>query len=72
MDFRGAAERAGLSQPGVDQHLTALRRAGLCSAHQTGRYVLYARTAIAEAPWSATPTRRALLRGDPHTQVGGD
>ncbi|GAA3248658.1 ArsR/SmtB family transcription factor [Nonomuraea helvata] len=46
---RELAHRAGLSEPGVNQHLTALRRAGLCSAHRTGRYVLYARTAIAEA-----------------------
>ncbi|GAA3471557.1 ArsR/SmtB family transcription factor [Nonomuraea roseola] len=43
------ALRAGLSEPGANQHLTALRRAGLCSAHRTGRYVLYARTAIAES-----------------------
>ncbi|MGN9836789.1 DUF5937 family protein [Nonomuraea sp. H19] len=46
---RDLAQRAGLSEPGVNQHLTALRKAGLCSAHRTGRYVLYARTAIAEA-----------------------
>ncbi|MEU6717353.1 DUF5937 family protein [Nonomuraea sp. NPDC046802] len=46
---RELALRAGLSEPGVNQHLTALRKAGLCSAHRTGRYVLYARTAIAEA-----------------------
>ncbi|MEV0612823.1 DUF5937 family protein [Nonomuraea sp. NPDC050404] len=46
---RDLAQRAGLSEPGVNQHLTALRRAGLCTAHRTGRYVLYARTAAAEA-----------------------
>ncbi|MGW6499520.1 DUF5937 family protein [Nonomuraea angiospora] len=46
---RDLAQRVGLSQPGVNQHLTALHRAGLCSAHRTGRYVLYARTAVAEA-----------------------
>lgn len=46
---RDLAQRAGLTEPGVNQHLTALRNAGLCSAHRTGRYVLYARTAIAEA-----------------------
>ncbi|RVX47374.1 helix-turn-helix protein [Nonomuraea polychroma] len=46
---RDLAQRAGLSEPGVNQHLTALRKAGLCSAHRTGRYVLYARTEIAEA-----------------------
>lgn len=42
------AARLGLSEPGVNQSLTALRRAGLTSAHRTGRYVLYARTAVAE------------------------
>lgn len=52
---RDLAQRAGLSEPGANQHLTALRKAGLCSAHRTGRYVLYARTAVAEA----------LLAGDP-------
>ncbi|WP_157250562.1 ArsR/SmtB family transcription factor [Nonomuraea typhae] len=46
---RELAGRTGLSEPGASQHLTALRRAGLCSAHRTGRYVLYARTAVAEA-----------------------
>lgn len=46
---RELAQRAGLSEPGVNQHLTALRRAGLCTAHRTGRYVLYARTEVAEA-----------------------
>ncbi|MFI6293116.1 DUF5937 family protein [Nonomuraea sp. NPDC050790] len=53
---RELAVRTGLSEPGASQHLTALRRAGLCSAHRTGRYVLYARTAVAEA----------LLAGDAH------
>ncbi|MET8992121.1 DUF5937 family protein [Nonomuraea wenchangensis] len=42
------AARLDLSEPGANQHLTALRRAGLASAHRTGRYVLYARTAVAE------------------------
>ncbi|MET7334500.1 DUF5937 family protein [Nonomuraea sp. NPDC005650] len=46
---RELAQRAGLSEPGVNQHLTALRKAGLCTAHRTGRYVLYARTATAES-----------------------
>ncbi|MEU6997012.1 winged helix-turn-helix domain-containing protein [Nonomuraea sp. NPDC046570] len=46
---RDLALRTGLSAPGANQHLTALRRAGLCTAHRTGRQVLYARTAIAEA-----------------------
>ncbi|MGP4103530.1 DUF5937 family protein [Nonomuraea sp. KM90] len=45
---RELATRLGLSEPGTNQHLTALRRAGLASAHRTGRYVLYARTAVAE------------------------
>ncbi|WP_084963641.1 ArsR/SmtB family transcription factor [Thermoactinospora rubra] len=46
---RDLARRTGLTEPGANQHLTALRRAGLCTAHRTGRYVLYARTAVAEA-----------------------
>lgn len=46
---RTLAQRAGITEPGANQHLTALRRAGLCTAHRTGRYVLYARTAVAEA-----------------------
>lgn len=43
------AHRTGLSPAGVSQHLTALRNAGLVSAHRAGRSVLYARTATAEA-----------------------
>ena len=43
------ARRTGLSAGGVSQHLTALRAAGLVSAHRIGRYVLYARTGVAEA-----------------------
>lgn len=43
------AHRTGLSPAGVSQYLTALRNAGLVSAHRTGRSVLYARTAAAEA-----------------------
>ena len=42
------SQRTGLSPGGVSQHLTALRAAGLVSAHRAGRYVLYARTQIAE------------------------
>ncbi|WP_282694448.1 DUF5937 family protein [Streptomyces sp. CC208A] len=42
------AHRTGLSPAGVSQHLTALRDAGLVSAHRAGRSVLYARTAAAE------------------------
>lgn len=43
------AHRTGLSPAGVSQHLTALRKAGLVSAHRAGRSVLYARTTAAEA-----------------------
>jgi DNA-binding transcriptional ArsR family regulator len=43
------ARRTGISAAGVSQHLTALRDAGLGSAHRAGRSVLYARTAIAES-----------------------
>ncbi|PZG16706.1 ArsR/SmtB family transcription factor, partial [Nonomuraea aridisoli] len=65
---RALAQRTGLSEPGANQHLTALRRAGLCTAHRTGRYVLYARTATAEALLSGggyfdeTPTPRSNSR----------
>jgi DNA-binding transcriptional ArsR family regulator len=40
--------RTGLTAGGVSQHLSALRAAGLVTAHRTGRFVLYARTTIAE------------------------
>ncbi|MER0481405.1 DUF5937 family protein [Streptomyces sp. Edi2] len=43
------ARRTGLSQAGISQNLTALRDAGLVSAHRFGRSVLYARTAVAES-----------------------
>ncbi|MGW2255912.1 DUF5937 family protein [Kitasatospora sp. NPDC001660] len=43
------ARRTGLSPAAVSQYLTALRDAGLVSAHRAGRSVLYARTAAAEA-----------------------
>ncbi|WP_327686499.1 ArsR/SmtB family transcription factor [Streptomyces sp. NBC_00467] len=43
------AHRTGLSPAGVSQCLTALRNAGLVSAHRASRSVLYARTAAAEA-----------------------
>ncbi|MCO6009102.1 winged helix-turn-helix domain-containing protein [Actinoallomurus purpureus] len=43
------ARRTGISAAGVSQHLTALRDAGMVSAHRAGRSVLYARTAIAES-----------------------
>ncbi|MFG2715149.1 DUF5937 family protein [Streptomyces goshikiensis] len=42
------AHRTGLSPAGVSQYLTALRKAGMVSAHRAGRSVLYARTAAAE------------------------
>ncbi|MEU6314549.1 ArsR family transcriptional regulator [Streptomyces sp. NPDC047014] len=48
------ARRTGLSAPGVSQFLTALRGAGLVSAHRAGRCVLYARTAAAEALLAAS------------------
>ncbi|SEK53989.1 ArsR/SmtB family transcription factor [Streptacidiphilus jiangxiensis] len=60
------AARTGLSPAGVSQHLTALRQAGLVSAHRAGRSVLYARTAAAEtllaaaaAPPAGSPTAAA-------------
>jgi DNA-binding transcriptional ArsR family regulator len=43
------AARTGITRPGVSQHLTALRDAGLVTAHRAGRTVLYARTAVAES-----------------------
>lgn len=43
------AGRTGLSAGGVNQHLTALRNAGIVSAHRSGRSVLYMRTAVAES-----------------------
>ncbi|MFF5210494.1 DUF5937 family protein [Streptosporangium sp. NPDC000396] len=42
------SRRTGMSMGGVSQHLTALRAAGLVTAHRTGRYVLYARSEVAE------------------------
>ncbi|MDH6133829.1 DNA-binding transcriptional ArsR family regulator [Kitasatospora sp. MAA4] len=47
------ARRTGISAPGVSQQLTALREAGLVSAHRAGRSVLYARTAVADAVLAA-------------------
>ncbi|MFD9301699.1 DUF5937 family protein [Streptomyces sp. NPDC060048] len=43
------ARHSGLSAAAVSQHLTALRNAGLVTGHRTGRSVLYARTAVADA-----------------------
>ncbi|MFR9795372.1 ArsR family transcriptional regulator [Streptomyces sp. MS06] len=42
------ARRTGLSAAGVSQFLTAMRDAGLVSAHRAGRSVLYARTSVAD------------------------
>ncbi|MGA5823819.1 DUF5937 family protein [Kitasatospora sp. NPDC094028] len=50
------AHRTGLSPAGVSQYLTALRGAGLVSAHRAGRAVLYARTAAAETLLEAAST----------------
>ncbi|MFD6972376.1 transcriptional regulator [Streptomyces sp. NPDC059949] len=49
------ARRTGLSAAGVSQCLTALRDAGLVSAHRAGRSVLYARTGVAESLLAALP-----------------
>jgi DNA-binding transcriptional ArsR family regulator len=49
------AGRTGLSAGGVNQHLTALRDAGIVSAHRVGRSVLYMRTAVAESLLAANP-----------------
>lgn len=49
------ARRTGLSAAAVSQHLTALRDAGLVSAHRAGRSVLYARTSVAESVLAAAP-----------------
>lgn len=43
------ASRTGMTPGGVSQHLVALREAGLVSAHRAGRFVLYARSRVAEA-----------------------
>ncbi|MEU6945717.1 DUF5937 family protein [Streptomyces sp. NPDC046316] len=42
------AAHCGLSAAAVSQHLTALRGAGLVTAHRSGRSVLYARTSVAD------------------------
>ncbi|WP_285568611.1 ArsR/SmtB family transcription factor [Actinoallomurus iriomotensis] len=51
------ARRTGLSPAGVSQCLTALRDAGLVSAHRAGHSVLYARTAAAESLLAAPGER---------------
>ncbi|WP_317453539.1 DUF5937 family protein [Streptomyces sp. CBMA152] len=55
------AHRTGLSPAGVSQYLTALRNAGLVTAHRAGRSVLYARTTAAETllKASAPPDARS-------------
>ncbi|MGW7367895.1 DUF5937 family protein [Streptomyces sp. NPDC054841] len=52
------AQNSGLSAAGVSQHLTALRNAGLVTAHRSGRSVLYARTAVADALLAPTAPAR--------------
>ncbi|MFD5427380.1 ArsR/SmtB family transcription factor [Streptomyces sp. NPDC127084] len=47
------AHRTGLIPSRVSQNLTALRHAGLVSAHRVGRSVFYARTAAAESVLAA-------------------
>ncbi|MFB6810898.1 DUF5937 family protein [Streptomyces sp. NPDC056387] len=54
------ARRTGLSAAGVSQNLTALRDAGLVSAHRAGRSVLYARTTVAEALLAAPGGKGAV------------
>ncbi|MBV6696934.1 helix-turn-helix domain-containing protein [Kitasatospora aureofaciens] len=63
------ARRTGLSVAGVSQHLTALRAAGLTSAHRAGHTVLYARTAVAES--LLDPTESAFDPAGPATRPGG-
>ena len=43
------AARTGMSAGGISEHLTALRGAGMVSAHRAGRSVLYARTSVADS-----------------------
>ncbi|MEU3494528.1 helix-turn-helix domain-containing protein [Kitasatospora cineracea] len=49
------AARCGVTAPAASQHLTALRTAGLVSSHRAGRFVLYARTAVADGWLAALP-----------------
>ncbi|MFJ8883312.1 hypothetical protein ACIRJR_07850 [Streptomyces sp. NPDC102402] len=48
-----------MSPAGVSQFLTAMRGAGLVSAHRAGRSVLYARTPVADDLLGAGPDRGA-------------
>jgi DNA-binding transcriptional ArsR family regulator len=52
------ARRTGLTAGSVSQHLTALRAAGLVSAHRHGRAVLNARTPVADTLVCSYPERR--------------
>lgn len=47
------AARTGMSAGGISEHLTALRGAGMVSAHRAGRSVLYARTSVADSMLAA-------------------
>ncbi|MGA4838350.1 ArsR/SmtB family transcription factor [Streptomyces sp. G45] len=63
------AHRTGLTPGGVSQHLTALRTAGLVSAHRSGRQVLYARTragqTLVEAAGAGAPEHTGELTPPP-------
>ncbi|MEU5805411.1 helix-turn-helix domain-containing protein [Streptomyces sp. NPDC047718] len=64
------ADRTGLSPARVSQCLTALRDAGLASAHRAGRTVLYARTAAAEALLAAAAEAPGGAGGRPGQAPG--
>lgn len=55
------AHRTGLAAASVSEHLTALRAAGLVTAHRVGRFVLYARTTVADSLMMA-PVEHGLAR----------
>lgn len=57
------ARRTGQSPAGVSRNLTALRDAGLVSAHRAGRSVLYARTCAAETLLTAPAGGEGALLG---------
>ncbi|WP_234323846.1 ArsR/SmtB family transcription factor [Streptomyces sp. NRRL F-2580] len=61
------ARRTGLSAAGVSQNLTALRAAGLVSAHRAGRSVLYARTAVADSFLAASSEEGPPQVRPPHS-----
>jgi len=52
------ARRLGISAPSVNQHLTALRRAGLVTSWRSGRFVLYQRTALGTSLVEASDSGR--------------